>query len=419
MPARPTSDWPAAAKRSAPARFAGVLVLAVTTAVLAFAPVSQASVKAASAAAGTPAAPAAKRWSPSWMTGQKSFTLDEALAAASRFDVVVAQPTALAPYVVAMHAAYPSVKVLAYVNGAYTKTATYPESLYAHDLLGQRITWIPFGLTMLEMSNAATRAVVVSAAAIALATAPFDGVLLDNLGLTSLNDSDKTGLPIDPASLVTYTGAAWLAQTATLLRDVHASFPTATVLGNGLAWGKLYSDLLSPTSVLAQLAISGESEQFVRAATQAVTTFRKEADWKMDVDMLVDSEQRGAPVAVVTKLWVTATDAQREAWHRYALATFLLGDNGTSWFSFLGDQALPTAIAGSTLERTRIGVPAGAYSKVSGAYQRSYSNGLVLVNPTTKAANVPVTGSYTNLNGVVVTGTISLAPQTAEILTLN
>jgi len=353
------------------------------------------------------------------MTGQLSFTHDEAIAAATRFDVIVAQPKALAAYVADMHVANPSLRILAYVNGAYTKTTTFPESYYTHDSAGTRVRWITFDTWQLELSNPAARGTVAAEYRAALTLASYDGVLLDNVGLTSINATDKSGLPIDPTTSLTYTASGWMAQTTALVHEVHATFPQALVIGNGLAWGKPYFDPLAATSVLTENGTSGEAEQFVRSATQAVATFHRESDWKKDVDMLIDSEQHGAPLAAVTKVWVTATAAQIETWHRYALATFLLGDDGTSFFAFLGDRSLGTATADSSLEHTRIGTPNTAYSKTGGAYQRTFTNGLVMVNPTTAAVNVPITGTYTNLNGATVTGTVRLAPQTGEILTLG
>ena len=55
--------------------------------------------------------------------------------------------------------------------------------------------------------------------------------------------------------------------------------------------------------------------------------------------MLVDSEAAGKGMMTMTKLWITATPAQVDAWHEYTLATFLLGSGGKSKFFFLRSKA--------------------------------------------------------------------------------
>ena len=120
-------------------------------------------------------------------------------------------------------------------------------------------------------------------------------------------------------------------------------------------------------------------------------------------------------MSAITKVWATSTAAQQDAWHRYALGTFLLGyQPGNAYFTFRVDKNLTTP---SPYWDVPIGVPSGAYAKVGGVYQRSFTNGRVLVNPTTATLSVGLGGSYVNLDGATVTS-VTLAPHTAEILTV-
>ncbi len=366
-----------------------------------------------------PATAPGPRWSPSWMAGKKTFTTQEAADTATRFPIVVGQPQALSPHVATMHAANPATKVIAYVNGAYTKSTTLAEGLYAHDASGARIQWTTFAIWQLELSNPAARTMVANLCTTARNAAPFDGCLLDNLGLTILNASDKSGLPVDPATGAVTTAADWMQNVALTIQATKAANPGAIVTANGLAWGKNYFAASGATRAITDAGAGGESEQFVRSATQAAGTFRKEADWKSDVDMIVDAESHGSWILAVSKLWVTATTAQQSALHRYSYATFLLGTNGTSYFQFLADRSLDTPIADSNLEKLPIGSPTGAYAKTDGAYQRAFTKGRVLVNPTNAAVTVPVTGVFHDSNGTLVTGSLRLAPYAAEILTLG
>ncbi|MCA0180713.1 MAG: hypothetical protein LCH77_14225 [Actinobacteria bacterium] len=49
-------------------------------------------------------------------------------------------------------------------------------------------------------------------------------------------------------------------------------------------------------------------------------------------------------------------------------------------------------------------------------YKRDFTQALVLVNPTKVAATVPLSRAYVGLRGESVTGSVTLAPNTAKIL---
>ena len=360
-------------------------------------------------------APAQVRWSPSWMATDTVYSSDTAATIATRFNLIAAFSKDVGAYLPAMHAANPATRVVAYVNGTYTKSTKYPESWYAHTATGARVQWIPYGTDQLELSNPSVRDFLVSSCSTAIAQG-FDGCLFDSMGLTPLHADDKSGLPIDPSTGAVYTGAAWLNLTAAVLRQARSANPGKVIAANGLGVGANYFDSSAPTSVLAGAANVAEAEQFVRSATSSVSTHKTEAVWKQDVDMMVDAQSRGTSVAAVTKVWTTATAVQLTAWHAFAYATFLLGDDGSSRFTFLSNTTT-SATDDSTMEATPIGTPAGSYAKTAGVYQRAYSNGLVMVNPTKTALTVPITGRYTTLQGTVVTGTIKLAPYSGNVLT--
>jgi uncharacterized repeat protein (TIGR02543 family) len=65
-----------------------------------------------------------------------------------------------------------------------------------------------------------------------------------------------------------------------------------------------------------------------------------------------------------------------------------------------------------------VGTPLGNYSLVSAThiYQRSFSNALVLVNPTGTAYTVSLSGQYKNLNGATVSGSYVVSAYTGEVL---
>jgi hypothetical protein len=158
------------------------------------------------------------------------------------------------------------------------------------------------------------------------------------------------------------------------------------------------------------------AEVFVRPATSAVNFYKNEVNWRYDVDMLVDAAARGQFVTAITKVWTNSTATQQDAWHRYALGTFLLGYRpGSAFFTFRTDKRLTPP---SRYWDVDLGLPVGGYAKIGGVYQRTFALGRVLVNPTTATVTVNLGGVFTDLDGRSVTS-VTLAPHTAEILRLG
>ena len=63
-----------------------------------------------------------------------------------------------------------------------------------------------------------------------------------------------------------------------------------------------------------------------------------------------------------------------------------------------------------------IGKPTGDAHAVGDAWERSYSGGLALVNPSGRKATIPLHGSYVEENGTRYSGSITLRAGTGEIL---
>ena len=103
------------------------------------------------------------------------------------------------------------------------------------------------------------------------------------------------------------------------------------IVGNGLATGPEYFSPTAPTSQLFAGLDGGFTEAFLRTPHQRATRYFTPDAWKQSVDMLVDAGARRKPVLALTKVWSSATSAQVANWHRYSLASFLLGSDGTSY----------------------------------------------------------------------------------------
>jgi hypothetical protein len=358
-------------------------------------------------------------WGPRWMAGTSTVTRAQAIADAEQFSLLVAHERTYDGHVAAMHDANPDVKVLTYVNAAYAesgKVAEYPESWFAHDAAGNRVKSVYFGNYVMDVSNPLwwnSRADKCSAL---IADNGYDGCMLDLLGTGPLVPGQSTAIPVNPDTGLAWTYAQWMTETIKLANRVEARVPGAVIYGNGLGSGYRYYKTPGATSVLFNGLDGMMAEVFVRSAKDRVTAYRNETMWKQDVDMLVNAANRGKTIFVTAKLWITTTTNQRNAWHQYALATFLLGASGDAYFTFLPNQN--TATAGHAWWDLDIGTPTGTYTKTSsGIYQRDYTNGRVLANPTTTSRTITVGTGWRDIWGNTVNATITLAPHTGKILT--
>jgi hypothetical protein len=362
-------------------------------------------------------------WSAEFMTtgsGSPGYDpgLTNALRQANNFDVIAAHQWTYNDYVAQMRAANPDLKLFVYLNGTFSSSQTstqYPDSWYLRDANGNKIRAIGFNTYLLDPRNPAWQAEVLRLCQTRLVYSGYDGCFVDVLGLSGVNPLSVTGVPIDPRTGVAWTKTAWLQATEGIAEYVRTAIAPRPVMGNGLGFGGSYFNKDAPTESILDGMSGGMAEVFVRPAFSAVNFYKNEVNWKYDVDMLADAAARGQFVTAITKVWSSSTAAQQDAWHRYALGTFLLGyQPGSAYFTFRTDKNLTTP---SPYWDVQIGDPTGAYAKVGGVYQRTFTNGRVLVNPTTASVTVSLGGSYKNLDGGTVSS-VTLAPHAAQILTL-
>jgi hypothetical protein len=107
----------------------------------------------------------------------------------------------------------------------------------------------------------------------------------------------------------------------------------------------------------------------------------------------------------------------------YAIATYLMGNEGrASLFITPGRYGAIHNFAQIPVVNSRIGTACGTYSSVANgsAYERKFSGGLVIVNPSTAMVSVPLTHAYTNLMaGSVPAGTLVVPPAASYVLFTN
>jgi len=344
------------------------------------------------------------------------WSVDDAAAHARRFDVIVAWTRDYEGDVAAMRAANPDLMLFAYMNGSAVgrKYAdTFPDDWYLRDASGAKVRSKAYGNYMMDPADPGWIANRVATCQEDLATSDFNGCYLDVLGVSPTRAAYVTGVPIDPRTGQPWTAADWLAATSSLATAVKSGVTPAPVLGNGLGNGPLYFNATAPTSQLLDGIDAGMAESWLRHARDAIGNYPSIRQWTESIEMLRTSEK---PVFALTKVWVSAAITEKRAWHRFALASFLLANPGGDYFDYSwAPQGLVTD--DPFIRATKIGAPVGTYALRSGVYQRTYSNGRVLVNPSFDTFTIALGGNYVRLDGVTV-NSVTLGPHGAAILRL-
>jgi hypothetical protein len=346
--------------------------------------------------------------------GDRDVPLEQALVDARSNDLLTAHVQAYAGDVAAMRRANRDLLILAYMNAGFSQfwqSKHFPEDWYAHDRTGARVRNRVTGNYLMVPTNEGWVQNRIEECRLRLAASGYHGCDLDMLGQASLSTGYVTGVAMNPATGREFTRAEWLAATAELAARVRAAVTPKLVMGNGLSTGTLY---FGGTRQLLAGMDGGIAEAWMRGSKLAVDGFHDAATWKKDVDLIVDAEAQGKPILTLTKLWVRSTQAQKDQWRTYSLASFLLATNGRSYF-FFSDRFGASRTASHPLYTLDIGTPLGPYANRDGVYTRNFSAGRVLVNPSRRIRTVALGGTYLTPTGNRVT-TVKMGPNTGKIL---
>ncbi len=367
-----------------------------------------------------------KRWAATMDGGAaaQTITQDQAVADAQTLDLIVARKTTFTPYLAAMRAANPSVRLLVYLNGAYAQqnqspsSGAYPSSWYARDANGQPVTSKSDGNWLMDVSNQAWVQDRAQTCTSFLASSGYDGCYVDMLGSSSVSAGYVSSVPINPATNKPWTATDWLAATSNLGAAVKNANSTHMVVGNGLQNGRQYYATSGASSVLLNGLDGGNAQGWIRGAGDPINSFESVTNWKQDVNMLVDAGNKGKSVMTMTKVWgVAATQDQIDAVHRFALASFMLGTNGNQYFDFDANQTDGAAVPDHPYDHVDPGQPTGPYALKSRVYVRYFTNGIAVVNPSKTATyTFNLGGTYKNLQGQYMSS-VTLAPDTGDVFT--
>jgi hypothetical protein len=359
-------------------------------------------------------------WKAQNESGVGEVSAPDAVRDAEAFDVIVSLVGTYDRQIEAMKQANPDLVVLAHLVAtiAWRTRAPgyYPKSWYLRDAQGAYVRTRGIWGDQYVMNPTNPRWVQdrVEACKEAIETSGYDGCAPDVLGTSPLDPDYVTGVPIDPSTGKPWTAEDWLRATSVLAAKIKQAVDPAVVVGNGLMSGVQYFDPQAPTSQILGAIDGGIAEAWLRPPWQPLTTYPPESVWKQNVDMLADAGT-GERMMVLTKAWADGAQEDKEAWRRFAEASFLLGATGTTCLfafsygpGFDGPPGEPLA--------AELGSPLGAYEKIGGVYRRTFEHGRVLVNPTLGTYTVPLGGTYVLPDGTTASE-VSLAPHDAVVVT--
>jgi hypothetical protein len=234
-----------------------------------------------------------------------------------------------------------------------------------------------------------------------LQSGPWDGVFLDDTNPTTkyhTNPSNVAKYPNDTAyqsamrSFLAYVGPRIQAAGKLAISNMGAWVEYPTVVSGWL-----------------QYVDGGMDEMFGKWSTTPGDGYRDPTQWRTQLGELQGAEAAGKSFLAVTQSSVTDTQAQRFGW-----GTLLLGAGGHASFYANYDQQSEPWLSDYD---TDLGSPTSAASALpSGAYVRSFSRGLVVVNPTGATQHVDFGGSYSGDGLSDATGA-NMPSKTALILT--
>jgi len=375
------------------------------------------------AAEAAPAPNAVKLWAAT-QGGDQTLTLAQARSNATNFQMIVGRPVVYRPYIAALRRIAPETTYIMYMNGLYAQQAQgtmYPESWYARDAAGRKITSIVHGNYLMDPSNPAWVASRSARCALDTRVEGWDGCYLDMLGPGPLFPGYNTAIPINPRTGQEWNVADWMTTSSAIGAAVQRANPTRMVTANGLGTGTQYFDRASGlTKQLLDGIAAANSQGFVRGTSVPINQFRTPETWKRDVDMLAEAGSRGKGVMAMTKIWhVPATEAQKNAVMHYTLATFLLGTDGIHSYLYFSDDGAEDAYAQTfkLLQNTYVGQPTAGYvASADGTFTRRFTSGFAAVNPGDTAVTITLPRTMKTVGGNAV-ASIRLAPQSGEVLT--
>ncbi|GAB2755390.1 hypothetical protein GCM10027020_04530 [Nocardioides salsibiostraticola] len=384
-------------------------------------PVLSDSVTVTSPSVKRPGGAVPRDWAPLFMSANHSYSRAEAVTLAKKYDLIVAIPSGIRKHTAAMRAANGNLNILAYSNAVLASSSQIkglPETAFSHDTSGGRVIAPGFGTYMMNPANVQWRVRANQLCRDRVNSGKFDGCLVDVLTLGIFAKNFVSSVPVNPNTGRKFTEGEYRGEVIALARDLRERSGDLVQIGNMVENSYRYWKADVTSRPIVSSAPGAQMEDFLRGSFNASDKFPSLGTWRDEVRVITDMESQGKTGLFTTKLWSGASQARIKQWHGYAMATFLMGANGNSFFAFTSSR--DRAGASGMNHRYRLpnlGTAYGAmYRQSAGAYVRSYANGMAAVNPTQRAVRVQIKGVMRRLDGSVVSGSFTLPARSGEAL---
>jgi hypothetical protein len=273
-------------------------------------------------------------------------------------------------------------------SGARLNSAGYPEA------------WI------MDVGNPAYQAKWLSNVLADVSAGGWDGVFMDD------TDADMSW-HLNGRTIARYpTAAAWRAATRSMLASVGPGLQSAGVL----AVPNLYTPWSSDYDAQATWSdwlqfTSGAAQEYYSKWGAGSSGWFAGSDWTFRQQFQTLTEQAGKIFLGIT--YAPRDDVRTMTWAR---ANFLLLDEPAAGGALMYELSDPEAQDPySSSWTTDIGSPSGARFQVGSAWRRNFTNGTVVVNPTTSTVTVQLGQAYLEPDGTQVTS-VTLGPTTGAVL---
>jgi hypothetical protein len=297
----------------------------------------------------------------------------------------------------------PSFKAIFYKD-ALTHREGATESWYVRDAqTGSRLINKDWGWYLMDIGNQAYRNSLASSIKNSLANNPvFDGVFLDDVwGAATLGEFYREGtkeLAVLPPHVIKYLHD----NMKLLIIQIKMAIGRKLLIINTGAFNTDY------------LALSDGQmyEGFCHANWEAFGEYYPE--WRKMLHRMIIASASGKIYLAQSGIQKWATESQTIKTARYCYSMFLLGANSNSFFYFSKNYRGVTYFPEWDVD---IGSPIEDYRARAGTplYEREYSKGLVVINPSSESVQINFGTKYKTRDGAV-TDTIRMEDHEGEIL---
>ncbi len=251
----------------------------------------------------------------------------------------------------------------------------------------------------------------------------FNGVFADEGLYVTSTWGSVTGVPINPRTGTYWTDEEVKQAYLGLHQKIKQTIGSKLLVANGIWRGRdFYNHQSDYTEFLQNSHMDGFMSEGIWYTYNGY--WFSESMWKDSLDFLIwvqsnylDSNKYFVPVCSHRENPSGVTNAELS---NYCTASLLLGIKaGQKQIYFHNGNIDFLKAYGQELfdKANSMGDPSGDYYVVSGLYVRDFSNGKVLVNPTSSNLQISLDQEYENLDGQIVSGGYTVYAHTGEILT--